>query len=129
MTSMTGVVLKPNDRVIFGTGTVLLYRCQSRDAEVELTDDPTNPITYEFAIKEKRQFEEAEEESRKAEEKIRMEAENAAKMEALRREMQAEKDAQEAVRMAAQREMEEQMAKLKAEISAKQNDEDAKREA
>ena len=74
---------------------------------MELTDDPTNPITYEFAIKEKRQFEEAEEESRKAEEKIRMEAENAAKMEALRREMQAEKDAQEAVRMAAQREMEE----------------------
>ena len=129
MTSMTGVVLKPNDRVIFGTGTVLLYRCQSRDAEVELTDDPANPITYEFAMKEKRQFEEAEEESRKAEEKIRMEAENAAKMEALRREMQAEKDAQEAVRMAAQREMEEQMAKLKAEISAKQNDEDAKREA
>ena len=129
MTSMTGVVLKPNDRVIFGTGTVLLYRCQSRDAEVELTDDPANPITYEFAMKEKRQFEEAEEESRKEEEKIRMEAENAAKMEALRREMQAEKDAQEAVRMAAQREMEEQMAKLKAEISAKQHDEDAKREA
>jgi hypothetical protein len=24
---MAGVVLKPNDRVIFGTGTVLLYRC------------------------------------------------------------------------------------------------------
>jgi len=36
-----------------------------------------------------------------------MEAENAAKMDALRREMQAEKDAQEAARMVAQREMEE----------------------
>jgi hypothetical protein len=58
-------------------------------------------------MKEKRQFEEAAEEARKAEEKIRMEAENAAKMDALRREMQAEKDAQEAARMVAQREMEE----------------------
>jgi hypothetical protein len=58
-------------------------------------------------MKEKRQFEEAAEEARKAEEKIRMEAENAAKMDALRREMQAEKDAQEAARMVAQKEMEE----------------------
>ena len=51
--STSPVDLKPNDRVIFGTGTVLLYRCQARDSEVELTDDPANPITYEFAIREK----------------------------------------------------------------------------
>lgn len=59
LTSTTPVELKPNDRVIFGTGTVLLYRCQLRDAEVELKDDPNNPITYEYAMKEKHSIEEA----------------------------------------------------------------------
>ena len=53
LTSASPVELKPNDRVIFGTGTVLLYRCQGRDNEVELKDSPENPITYEFAMAEK----------------------------------------------------------------------------
>ena len=43
--------------------------------------------------------------------------------------MEAEKAAQDAERERAQREMEEMMAKLKAEVEAKKNDEDAKREA
>lgn len=50
LASVDPVELKPNDRVIFGTGTVLLYRCQGRDSEVELRDDPANPITYEYAM-------------------------------------------------------------------------------
>lgn len=80
--------LKPNDRIIFGTGTVLLYRCQSRDSEVELRDDPANPITYEFAMEEKGRIENQEEESRRAREKAEQDAEAAKAMEALRRQLE-----------------------------------------
>jgi len=82
LTSVDPVELKPNDRVIFGTGTVMLYRCQNRDSEVELKDDP--PITYEYAMQEKQSLEDAEHEAAQAEEKARIEAENARKMEELR---------------------------------------------
>lgn len=95
MTSTDPVELKPNDRVIFGTGTVLLYRCQGRDSEVELRDDPANPITYEYAMQEKQKLEDAEHEAAQAEEKAKQEAENARKMEELRLQMEAEKAAQE----------------------------------
>lgn len=65
LTSTSPVNLKPNDRIIFGTSTVLLYRCQQRDSEVTLRDDPANPITYELAMQEKRKIEDAEEEQRR----------------------------------------------------------------
>lgn len=65
MTSTSPVNLKPNDRIIFGTGTVLLYRCQQRDNEVTLKDDPANPITYEQAMQEKSKIEDAEEDQRR----------------------------------------------------------------
>ena len=123
LSSSSPVELKPNDRVIFGTGTVLLYRVQNRDSEVQLTDTAENPITYEFAMNERRKIEDKEEEARKAEEKERIEAENAAKMDALRAEMEKEKAASEAIRMAAQQEMEAKMAALKAEVDAKKDDE------
>ena len=66
---------------------------------MEMKDDPANPITYEFAMQEKRQYDDVEEEARKASEKMRQEAENAEKMAALRQEMETEKSAQEAIRM------------------------------
>jgi len=123
------VELKPNDRVIFGTGTVLLYRCQNRDSEVSMRDDPANPITYEFAMEEKGRIENQAEEGRKAREKAEAEAKAAAQMEALRVQMEAEKAEQERERQEMQRKMEEEMARLKAEIEAKQNDADAKQQA
>jgi len=61
--------LKPNDRIIFGTGTVLLYRCQDRDNEVELKDTEANPISYEFAMSEKSKIEDAAEAERRQQEK------------------------------------------------------------
>jgi len=84
LTNCHPVDLKPNDRIIFGTGTVFLYRCQQRDAEVELTDSPENPITFEYAMKEKQKNEDAADEERRAREKEVQDAENAAKMDALR---------------------------------------------
>ena len=61
MTSMDPVTLKPNDRVIFGNSSVFLFRNQLRDSESgPIKDDPANPITYEMAMQEKLQYEEAE---------------------------------------------------------------------
>lgn len=91
LTSASPVELKPNDRVIFGTGTVLLYRCQGRDSEVELKDEPANPITYEFAMLEKSRLENAEQEAQKEIEKAANDAKNAAKMDELRLQMEGEK--------------------------------------
>lgn len=81
MTSMDPITLKPNDRVIFGTGSVFLFRNQLRDSESgPIKDSPENPITYEMAMQEKLQNEEAEELARKEEEKKAQAAEAAAKM-------------------------------------------------
>ena len=85
--------LMPNDRIIFGTGTVMLYRCQNRDSEVQLRDTPENPITYEYAIAEKGRIEHAAEERAQEEARQKAEQESAAKMEALRQQMEAEKAA------------------------------------
>ena len=74
LTSTAPIDLKPNDRIVFGTGTVFLYRCQQRDSEVELTDTAENPITYEYAMNEKRSIEDAAEEERRAQEKAEAEA-------------------------------------------------------
>ena len=92
--SLTGtapVTLKPNDRIIFGNGTVFLYRCQGRDAEVELRDTPENPITYEYAMSERAKIENAEEEERRQRERAEQEAAAAAQMEELRLKMEKEK--------------------------------------
>ena len=77
---MSPYTLKPNDRVIFGTGSVFLFRNQLRDAESgPKVDTKEDPITYEFAMSEKLANEEAEY-TRSAEEKKKAEAEAAAKI-------------------------------------------------
>lgn len=78
---MSPYTLKPNDRVIFGTGSVFLFRNQLRDAESgPKVDTKEDPITYEFAMSEKLANEEAEQMARAEEEKKKAEAEAAAKM-------------------------------------------------
>lgn len=91
LTSADPVELKPNDRIIFGTGTCLLYRCQTRDSEVEMKDDPANPISYEFAMNEKGKIENEADNIRKEQEKAEAEAKAAAQIAALKAEMEAEK--------------------------------------
>lgn len=39
MTSMTPYELKPNDRIVFGTGSVFLYKNKDRGSE-SMPDDP-----------------------------------------------------------------------------------------
>ena len=52
---MDPVTLKPNDRVIFGTSSVFLYRCEQRKGEAAIQDDGS--INFEMAIKEKQDLE------------------------------------------------------------------------
>lgn len=57
LTSTSPVKLKPNDRVIFGTQSVFLYKCKDAGGE-SMSDDPE--ITFEFAMKEKQRNEDKE---------------------------------------------------------------------
>jgi len=47
---MSGVDLKPNDRICFGTGSIFLYKNKDRGGE-SMSDDPE--ISFAFAMKEK----------------------------------------------------------------------------
>ena len=83
--------------MIFGTGTVFLYRCQNRDSEVSMRDEPENPITYEFAMEEKRRAEDAEADERRKAENEKQQAEYDAKMKDLREKLEQEKAEQERI--------------------------------
>ena len=50
LTSTSPVKLKPNDRVIFGSQSVFIYKCKDAGGE-SMSDDPE--ISFEFAMKEK----------------------------------------------------------------------------
>lgn len=52
MTKCEKVDLKPNSRVILGTGSVFLYRNEIRKQEADIQDEPE--ISYQFAMDEKR---------------------------------------------------------------------------
>ena len=94
---MSPYTLKPNDRVIFGTGSVFLFRNQQRDSESgPKLDTKEDPITYEFAMSEKLANEEKEQMARAEADKKKAEEEAAAKMAELQAQVEAEKKAQEA---------------------------------
>lgn len=57
---LKGVMLKPNDRVIIGTGSCFLFRNEDKAAaDAEIQDTKEKPITHEFAMKEKMDLENA----------------------------------------------------------------------
>jgi len=61
---LTSTVPKPlmsNDRIIFGVSSVFLFRHQDMDSKASIVDSPENPITYEFAMKEKLDADDAQE--------------------------------------------------------------------
>ena len=47
------VTLKANDRIIFGTASCFLFRNQDKAKEATIQDTQEDPITNEFAMKEK----------------------------------------------------------------------------
>lgn len=118
--SMDPIVLKPNDRVIFGTSSVFLFRNKDKEEPgQEVVDTPDNPVTYEFAMKELKKTQDAELEKQREEDRLKAEAEAAKKMEELKAKMDAEKAEQEAAALKMKEEMEAQMRKLQEEIAAK----------
>jgi penicillin-binding protein 1A len=66
---------------------------------------------------------------RKEQEKAALEEETAKKLAEIRAQQELEKAEQEKIRLNMQKEYEEMLAKMKAEINAKKDDEEAKREA
>jgi len=91
LTSCSPVDLKPNTRIILGTGSVFLYRNEVRKQEADVQDEPE--ITFEFAMNEKRKNDDVAAAAEKEAEKAKIEAETAAKMKALTDKMDAEKAA------------------------------------
>jgi len=126
---MKGVVLKPNDRVIFGTGSCFLFRNQDNAANAEIQDTPDKPITHEFAMKEKLDKENAAEAERKAAEKAQQELETEMKMKALHDKMEAERLAKEEEQAKLIAEFEAKMKAMQDEINNKKDDEEARDEA
>lgn len=88
MTKCEKVDLKPNTRVILGTGSVFLYRNEIRKQEADIQDEPE--ITYQYAMDEKRKNDDIQAAAQKEAEKQKLEAETAAKMKALQDKMDAE---------------------------------------
>jgi len=88
ITSCNKIDLKPNTRIILGTGSAFLYRNEIRKAEADIQDDPE--ISYEFAMGEKRKNDDLAEAERKDAERAKIEAETALKMKALEESMAAE---------------------------------------
>lgn len=86
----------PNDRIVFGVSTVFLFRHQQREDDAKVKDTAEEPITFEFAMKEKLDVDNKKEAAKKDSERSKLEAETAAKMEELNQKMEAERADQEA---------------------------------
>lgn len=53
VTDTKPVTLKPNDRIVFGTGSVFLFKHDANQKDATRVDTIENAVTYEFAMKEK----------------------------------------------------------------------------
>ena len=127
--SEAAVTLQANDRIVFGTGSVFLFKHEEKAKSSPVQDTKENPITHEFAMKEKLDFEnQAEAERRKAEREAQ-EAETAKKMQELADKMEAERKAKEAEHAALIAQFEAKMKAMQDEISTKQDDEVEKQKA
>jgi hypothetical protein len=60
MTSKDGVLLKPNDRIIFGTHCVFLFKDPSKpETSCSIPDTDSEPITWENVQMERSNIEDA----------------------------------------------------------------------
>jgi len=128
LTSMDGMVLKPNDRICLGPSAIFLFKNNAKASEASMEDTDENPISFDTAADEVAQnenlAEKAEQEKNRAEQEAsakkmvadleaKMEAERAANAIALK-----EKEAQMAKMMSEAGSDEEMKKKLLAEIAA-----------
>jgi len=126
MKSEKAVKLVANDRVIFGSGSVFLFRHEDQAASATVQDTKEKPITHEFAIKEKSDYDNKELQEQQAKQKLEQEAQTAAAMAALHAKMEVERKAKEEEQAKLVEEFNAKMAAMQAEIDAKKDDEEAK---
>lgn len=96
--------MTPNDRIIFGTGSVFLFRNQDCADKAKIQDTAESPIEFAFAMKEKEDAEDKANAAAKEEEKKRQEEETAAKMAELEAKMRAEAEEADKARKAMEEE-------------------------
>jgi hypothetical protein len=125
LTSNKPVTLKANDRIIFGISSCFLFRNQDRKSEAKVQDTPEDPITQEFAMKEKMDNSDKAEASRKAEEKRIQDEETAKKLKEMNDKMEEERRVNSEMQKKMQADYDTKMAALNKEINAKKNDETA----
>jgi hypothetical protein len=122
VSSMEGVVLKPNDRIFFGTSSAFIFKHKDKEAEASAVDTDADPYSFEKADKERIEIQDAAEAKRREEERLRMEAETKARMDEMNAKLEEEKRQQEEERQKMQAEFE---AKLKALEAKKAENDDA----
>lgn len=93
MTKNKDVTLSANDRIIFGSGSVFLFRNEDKASGVKVQDTKENPVTYEFAMQEKIDNDDKAAAKQREKEKAAQEAETAAKMAEIAAKMEAERQA------------------------------------
>jgi hypothetical protein len=91
LTSNKPVTLKANDRIIFGISSCFLFRNQDKKSEAKIQDTTEDPITQEFAMKEKMDNSDKAEALRKAEEKRIQDEETAKKLKEMNDKMEEER--------------------------------------
>ena len=52
LTSMEGVVLKPNDRICLGPSAIFLFKNKAKEDASSMEDSEENPITFDTAADE-----------------------------------------------------------------------------
>lgn len=79
------MLLRPNDRIIFGTNSVFLFKDATSTAAASIDDSDDSPLTWEQAQKERSDLEDAA--AKKAQEEVlkKQEEEARARMEELKK--------------------------------------------
>jgi len=88
---MKGMKLRANDRVIFGTNSVFLFKHPEKESEASQEDSEDNPIIWEDAQKEKSEHEDKEGKAAQEEMKKKQEAEAKEQMAELEAKMEEER--------------------------------------
>jgi len=61
VTSMEGIVLKPNDRICIGPSAMFLFKNKDKESEASMEDNESDPISYDFACEEVAKVQNADE--------------------------------------------------------------------
>jgi len=52
LTSMDGIILKPNDRICLGPSAIFLFKNKAKETDASMEDTDENPILFDTAADE-----------------------------------------------------------------------------